>query len=157
MIWDNLKQDLIFIDLDVDDREDVFKTVGGKLTELGDTKDTYVGALGEREKVFPTGLDVGGIGVAIPHTDQVHVNKTALAVAKLKHPVMFHQMATNPKDNVMVPVTFIIMLAVNGSNYMEFLQHVIMLIQDQDVLKKLVNATNAKEIIETIKKKEETL
>ena len=36
-----------------------------------------------REERFPTGLDTGNFGIAIPHTDGIHVNKPAIAIAIL--------------------------------------------------------------------------
>ena len=154
MLSENIKEELIFMDLDVQTREEVFHILGGKLTELNYTKESFVPALKEREKVFPTGLDVNGVGVAIPHTDQTHVNATALALAVLKNPVEFHQMASNIEDHQMVPVRFIIMLAVSGANYMDFLQNAILLIQDQEVLKRIVNAKTKEEIMHIVKEKE---
>ena len=68
MIWETLKPALIFPDAEASSYEDVFRQVGGALTGAGYTKSTYVEALVEREREYPTGLDVDGWGVAIPHT-----------------------------------------------------------------------------------------
>ena len=38
-------------------------------------EDTYVDALKDREKDFPTGVNMGNIEIAIPHTDKQHVIK----------------------------------------------------------------------------------
>ena len=43
--------------------------------------------LKEREKVFSTGLNFEEMGIAIPHTDSIHVNRQAIAVGILKEPV----------------------------------------------------------------------
>ena len=75
----------------------------------------------------------------------------------LKEPVSFFQMGTNPKENVKVPVKFVMMLAIAGKQHLEVLQRAILLIQDAEVLKMLVNAGNPEEIIQIIKNKEDSL
>lgn len=64
-------------------------------------------------------------------------------------------MGTNPEEGVEVEVSFVIMLAIAGREHLDVLQKAIQLIQDQEVLQKLVKAENAKEIIEIVKVKEE--
>lgn len=57
--------------------------------EKGYVKSTYIDAVLEREKTLPTGLDIGEMCVAIPHTDSKHVNESNVALAVLKNPVEF--------------------------------------------------------------------
>ena len=78
MIWEELKESLIVIGMEAASSQDVFAQLGGALTREGYTKTSYVAALAAREKDYPTGLDINGIGVAIPHTDVSHVNKAAV-------------------------------------------------------------------------------
>ena len=54
-----------------------------------------------------------------------------------------------------VSVTFVIMLAIAGKQHLEMLQKAIQLIQDQDVLRNLIQAENAAHMIQIIKDKEE--
>ena len=116
-----------------------------------------MGALKEREKVFPTGLQIDDKGVAIPHTDMEHVNRSAIAIASLKNPVSFYQMGTSPDEGEVVSVKLVIMLAITGGGHMDMLQKAIMLIQDLSVVDKLMSAKDGKEIIQIIKEKEEQL
>lgn len=60
--------------------------------EKGYVKSTYIDAVLEREKTLPTGLDIGEMCVAIPHTDSKHVNESNVALAVLKNPVEFRNM-----------------------------------------------------------------
>lgn len=46
------------------------------------------------------------------------------------------------------------MLAVDEKGHLELLQAILAVLQDQEVLKKLIKAKDAKEIIEIIKEKE---
>ena len=95
--------------------------------------------------------NTGEKGVAIPHTDVSHVNKKGIAIATLKQPVEFVEMGT---DDEYVNAQVIFMLAVDEKGHLELLQAILAVLQDQEVLKKLIKAKDAKEIIENIKEKE---
>lgn len=155
MIWEELRESLIFTNLEAKTYEDVMRAVGQKVTAEGFAKESYVDALISREKDFPTGLDIDGFGVAIPHTDVSHVNKAATAIAILKNPVTFVQMGT---DDDYVDAKVIFVLAVDDpKGHLEQLQRIISIIQDKDILEKLTQANEASEIINVIKEKEKTL
>lgn len=155
MFWEKVNEKLIFVNADEKTRDEVFDKVGGELVRSGNCKESFVGALKEREKVFPTGILVGETGVAIPHTDPEHIKDSAIAIATLKEPVNFYHMGTNPQEDVKVPVTLVIMLAIAGRSHLDMLQNAIQLIQDQEVVHQLLKAQDAKEIIKIIKNKEE--
>lgn len=108
-VWEELKESLIEIGLEARTSQDVFHQLGGALTREGYTKESYIEALAGRETNFPTGLDINGIGVAIPHTDVSHVNQSGIAIAVLKEPVTFIQMATDDEE---VKVKLVFMLSV---------------------------------------------
>lgn len=153
MIWEQLNPALVFTDVNVSSWDDVMHQIGGAFTREGYTKESYVQALIERESEFPTGLDVDGYGVAIPHTNVAHVNKAGTAIAVLRNPVTFHVMGG--EDDETVEVSLVFMLAVvDPDKHIEELQQILAIIQDTDVLEKLKHATNAEEIIHTIAEKE---
>ena len=105
-----------------------------------------------RESEFPTGIDVDGFGIAIPHTDISHVNKAGIAIATLENPVKFVQMGTDDEE---VEAKVIFMLAVDDpKKHLELLQNVLAVLQDKDVLNKLSNADKCSEIINIVKEKE---
>ena len=76
-------------------------------------------ALKDREAEFPTGINTGEKGVAIPHTDVSHVNKKGIAIATLKQPVEFVEMGT---DDEYVNAQVVFMLAVDEKGHLELLQ-----------------------------------
>lgn len=155
MVWEELDESLIKIDLEAQNSTDVFKALGGLLQEKGIAKDSYVDALIEREKDFPTGLDIGNFGIAIPHTAAEHVNQAATAIATLKKPVDWVQLGTED-DHVDVNIVF--MLAVKDPNaHLNFLQAIVQVFQDKDVMEKILAEKDASKIIEIIKTKEESL
>ena len=75
MIWEDLNENLIVPDLEAKSSDEVFEKLGGLFIAEGYCRDTYVDALKDREKDFPTGVNMGSIGIAIPHTDKQHVIK----------------------------------------------------------------------------------
>lgn len=155
MIWEELKESLIFTGLDAQSYEGVMRQVGEKLIQEGYCKETYVDALILREKEYPTGIDVEGVGVAIPHTDVSHVNQQGIAIAVLNQPVTFTQMGT---DDEFVEVRVVFVLAVVDPNeHIDHLERILAIIQDRDVLSRLQNVAKAEQIIEIIKVKEDTL
>lgn len=155
MIWEELKESLIFTKLSAVNYQEVMEKIGGALIQEGYGKESYVKALIDREAEFPTGLDVDGIGVAIPHTDVSHVKRQGVAIAVLKQPVTFLQMGTDDEE---VEVEIVFMLAVvNPSEHMERLQRILAMIQDTKVLQKLKKAKTKTQMIEIVKEKESTL
>lgn len=155
MIWEELEEPLIFADLEADGRREVLEVLGGALIKAGYAENSYIGALIKREEAFPTGLDMGGIGIAIPHTDAGYIKKDGMAIARLRQPVSFLQMGTDSEE---VFVRLVFVLAVSRSaRQMEQLQQILGVIQDVCVLKRLLCAKNSREIIDIFREKERLL
>jgi len=144
-IKDYLCDDAVIIGLDARDSEQVIRTLGGKLRNLGYVKENFVEATLEREANMPTGLPLGGeYNAAIPHVDIEYVNQSALGLATLKQDVVFCNMVEN---DVEVPCRLVIMLALDQpKSQIEMLQSVAAVLQDQEIVKKLVSAETAEEI-----------
>lgn len=152
MIWEGLNENLVMKDLDAKSFEEVFRILGGRLTEEGFCKDSFVDALIKREKSFSTGINMGGVGIAVPHTDRIHVNKSGMAIGRLKEPILFYQMGTS---DVEVQVRLVFMLAVDDPDkHIDFLQRILLVFQDQEVLKHILEAKETADIIGIIKEKE---
>lgn len=155
MVWKELNESLIITDLKANDYTDVMKKLGSVMIQEGYAKDSYIDALIEREQEYPTGLDIDGVGVAIPHTAVNHVKKQGIAIAVLEKPVTFFQMGT---DDETVKVQVIFMLAViNANEHLDQLQTILKIIQDKNVLSDLMKTKDTKQIIKIVKDKECTL
>ena len=103
--------DLVFC-LHAKDQTDLFEQVASLLEERQIVTPTYRSALIEREKSFPTGLDMEFLGkdlpnVAIPHTDIVHNLTENVVVVRSDQPVTFHNMIA-PDKEVQVSLLFFI-------------------------------------------------
>lgn len=143
-------RELILKDIDAKDSEDAIRQVGQAFLKNGFVKDTYIDAVIAREKVFATGLQLENAGVAMPHTDAIHVNKPGVTVAKLKHPVVFDHMA-EPGHKVEVEMMF--MMAVSKpEDQMELIVKVMNVFQNNEAIEAFKNATTEDEIYEVATK-----
>ena len=108
----------------------------------------YPQAIAEREIVYPTGLDVGGINAAMPHCDISNVNRAAICVGVLKNPVEWRRM---DDQDATCKVSFVIMLALKEAHaHLDMLQKVVALIQDQGLMTKIVAAANTNEVYQLV-------
>lgn len=143
-----LNPTLIELDVEANTSEDILKKLANLLISKGYVKESYLNAVIEREKVFPTGLATESVGVAIPHADIVHVNKTAIAIAVLKKPIKFKAMG-NPEEEVDVKLVF--MLAIKDpAMQLKLLQDLVEIFQDKKMLMCLANSKNVESIISMI-------
>ena len=111
-----IEEDLVFC-LHAYNQEDLYNQVADLLEERHIVTFSYKNALIERERAFPTGLDMNFLGkdlpnVAIPHTDIVHNLAEKVVVVRLDQPVTFHNMIV-PSNEVQVSLLFFI---INNSN-----------------------------------------
>lgn len=152
MVWEQLKENLIFPELEVKNSSEIMEEMGAAFIREGLCKESYINALINRESEFPTGIDVDGFGIAIPHTDVSHVNESGIGIATLRKPVKFIQMGTDDEE---VETRVVVMLAVdNPQKHLSTLQSILEVLQDKNVLYQLSNAKEKKEVIEIIKNKE---
>lgn len=110
-------KDLVFC-LNAENQEDLFDQVATLLEERQIVTPSYRSALIEREKSFPTGLDMEFLGkdlpnVAIPHTDIVHNLTENVVVVRLEKPVTFHNMIAPDKE---VEVSLLFFIINNSSS-----------------------------------------
>lgn len=140
-----LKEELIFIDVEAKDRGEAIEKIAKELYRREYVKESYINAILDREKVFPTGLPTEEVGIAIPHTDAIHVNKSAMAIGVLKNPVIF-QMMGMPEENVNVNIIF--MMALNEpKGQIEMLQKLMSIFQNKSLLLKMRQAKTKEEIM----------
>jgi len=125
--------DLINLNLEINDKESAISNLANLLLLKGFVKESFLNGVLEREIKYPTGLKTLCGGFAIPHTDAVHVVKTAIIVARLRNPVFFFEMGGSPENKIEVEIIF--MLAIHDpSNVMPILHKVIRIIQNQKII-----------------------
>ncbi|MGN8886540.1 PTS sugar transporter subunit IIA [Blautia sp. HCP28S3_G10] len=155
MIWEDMKESLIFRALQVSDNKEALEIMGNVMLQEGYVLEDFPVAVWEREKDFPTGLDVDGIGVAIPHTEAHHVKKEGVALAILKEPVEFGAMG---EESCRIPVKIIIMFTVAGKEkHLDRLMQIVRLLQDRKFLTGILAAEDKKQIIEIVRQREKNI
>lgn len=116
--------------------KEVLEQMAEALYEEGYVKETFSDAIYQRELAFPTGLPMGEVNVAIPHTDPEHVNKAGFCLGILENPVTFNVMGS---DSEKIDVSVVFMLAIKRKeDQLENLQKLITICQDQEMLKVLL-------------------
>lgn len=145
-----LNKDLIISNLEAETTDDIFKALSEVLLKANFVKSSFCNGLIERESKFPTGLTLEGkYNVAIPHTDAIHVIKPAIAIATLKKPVVFNNMDGDGQANV--NIVFAMALNEPHSQVM-MLQQLMLLIQDENILKSMKDAKDSKELYDIVSK-----
>lgn len=131
-------RELIVHNLEAENREDAIRKLGAKLYDAGFVKDTYTDAAIAREAVYPTGLQLEHVAIAMPHTDSVHVNRPAVCIARLKNPVTFAHMGD---EETKVEAEMLFMMAIqNPDEQIDTLQKVLGVFQQPDVVAAFCNA-----------------
>ena len=138
-----LDKETIFPDFNISSRMEVIKLLGNKLCEKGYAKKGFVKAVLEREKKFPTGLNTI-IPMALPHAGAEYTIKQGFAIAILKNPVKFAEMANARKKIYVKIVIMPVLTAQNEENavFYELLQKC----RNPKIANKLIAAKTAQEI-----------
>lgn len=141
-------EELVFPGLTASNYEEVIKLVGSKMCAKGFVKDSYVDAVLEREKVFPTGLQIGDFGIAIPHTDSKHVEKSMVGIATLKDAVIFQSMV-DPSTEVAAKLVFLLAVK-DPDGQMEMLKQLMSIFQNIILLEALWQESSPQKMAELL-------
>lgn len=146
---DNFKRELTNLSLEVDNQEDFFRTISSELQEKGYVKQTFEKAIIEREKNYPTGLQLDNFTIAIPHTDVEHVKKPFVAIYRLTQQINFYQMGT---DDEVVPVKDILVLGIDDpKKQVGLLSSLMQCFSEKNFVKQYKNTAIADSILKLIK------
>jgi len=127
-----------------DDKVQVLQQLAEILIEKGYADRELSTAIIEREREFPTGLELKeGVNVAIPHADAKYVRKPAIVVAKLAKPVKFQHMV----DKKEIDVDTIFLLALNDPHsQIQTLQKLASSFEDEKILSRIKFVKNSEEL-----------
>ena len=144
-----LNEELISYGLSFEDSRELLEFLGKKLEKKGIVKDSFTKAIIKRESNYPTGLQSGNIGIALPHTDAEHVNKAAISVTILDSPVKFIGMGT---EDTQIDVSIIFLLAIKDpKDQISLLQNLMDLLQREEIMEKMQKSSDKKEILKLLK------
>ena len=129
-------------------KEEALTEIGNLMREKNSVKQNFLENVLKREEVYPTGLSVNGIGIAIPHTDSEYVNKSQLGFMSLENPVVFNEMGTLDKE---VKVNLIFMLALKEAHeQLNMLQQLVEMFQNKEVITALFEVKTEQSFIDLI-------
>lgn len=137
-----VKPELVNLQLDISTSSQLFHGVAQALQEQGFVKPSYLDALIDREKVFPTGLATEFMNVAIPHADPEHVNQPFIYIARNKQNVKFLQMGDNQELNVQ---SFLFLGIKNPKEQIGLLARIMELLGNDSFIKKFRQVTSNEE------------
>lgn len=155
MVSNNIfSEDLIFLDKSYASKEEMFSDIGSVLVDKGFVKESYIQALIEREKKYPTGLPITPFAVAIPHTDPQHTIKKSISIVRLNEKLDFYEMGT---DDRQLQVKFAFILTLNESTQVPVLKDLMSLFTDEVFMNKLAvyDYEDVVKLIKDISRKEE--
>lgn len=139
---------LLFANVEFDNKEDLLRYMATKMYDLGYVKETYIQAVIDREEIHPTGLKTEFYGVAIPHTDAIHVNKPIIALSILEEEVIFKEMGD--ADGEDINTKFVFMLSIDDPNkHVDVLSKLSTLFQSGDIMNTLLGL-DVKELYEKL-------
>lgn len=144
-----VSDELFHVQVEVQSAEEAIHLLADQLLQHGYVEQSFEHAILEREKVFPTGLPLESMGVAIPHTDPEHVIEATIAIATLAQPVPFKMMG-NEAESVAAHIVF--MLAIKEpSKQIILLEKLMQLFQDEKQMQQLLVASKeeARDILQT--------
>jgi len=143
-----IKQELVIAKINFENSTELFSFAASLLQQKGIVKPGFLEALIQRENLYPTGLVINGTGIALPHTDRELVVQKALAVAICPQPVIFKKM-DDPGQDILVKIVFFPLASFGQA---KFLASLLNKIRNSDILNKLCNAKDKKEIWQLLKK-----
>lgn len=140
-----IKEELIIIDNESSDREEFFLNISNILFDKGYVEETFHDAIVEREKKYPTGLEMPKITVAIPHTDVQHIKKPFIFINKMKEKsIEFIQMGT---DDLIVHPEFIVVLGIKEpKNQVGLLSTLMNLFDNEEFVYKIIQADSVEKM-----------
>lgn len=142
----------VLIHIKANDCMDALHLLSTHLLNEGKVKPDYEEHLVSREREYPTGLCLGPINVAIPHTDYQYANTTQLAVATLEHPIEWHNMEDS--DEVIEVSAIVLSLFDKPEHELETLQQLMNVLQNQELVAKIVSAESPQQIIQAFSSRE---
>lgn len=146
---DIIAEGLARVGVTASSREVLLRNLATELVSAGRAKESFVEALIERERQFPTGLPTRGMCVAIPHTDVEHVIAPTISVTRLASPLVFGEMGGNDRT---VEVELVLVLAMKDkSSQLGLLQSLIGAFSDVDFMASLRSAPGAPALVRQLK------
>ena len=106
-----------------------------KLYAEGVVKESWLGAMREREESFPTGIELDGYAIAIPHCSSEHANKPAICIMRSQQPVSVNQADGDEELEVNLIISLIV---TDPADQLQLLKALFSNMQIEEFYKKLL-------------------
>lgn len=148
VLLDLITEKTVAANVDAKDWEDAIKKSGQLLVNEGFVKSSYIDAMISTAKTMRSYIVIAP-GVALPHArPESGVNKVCMSLITLKKPVEFG----HPKND---PVKVVISLgAIDNHTHLRALSELSDFLDNESIVKELVQCKNKKEIINLIRRKQ---
>lgn len=145
-----LQESLILVQKAFSSKEELFKQITKIALEKDFIREDFLERIEDREKKFPTGIQLATCGVAIPHTDAECILNEFIAIVTLRDAIEFYSMEDN-EQSIQVKIVFV--LGLNQPHaQLDMLQSLVALLQNEQFLTNLCLADSKNELLENIKK-----
>ena len=148
MLKEYIREELVFLDLDSKDRSDLFQQLSAVLLKKGFVQESFHDFLSSREDEYPTGLELDGYNVAIPHGNPEFVKKPFIAVVRTAEDIQMYKM-DNPDEAIPVHLFFVLGLN-SGENHLTVLKTLLGHIQDEEFVSRILQAESASDVVQYI-------
>lgn len=144
-------QKVIKLKVNAQSNTEIITVLAKMLKQKNIVKDGYLTHVLDREKNFPTGLQLEkGVGIAIPHTDSEYVNTSQIAIATLRKPVIFKSMVNQAVD---VKVSLVFMIAMSQPHEQaQLLSNLMSFCQNQQAITELLTSKDSKKVVQILNK-----
>ena len=133
----------IYLDIEAKDHTELFTKMAEIFKKKGYIKESYLDAIIEREKKYPTGFEFDGYNIALPHTDAEHVLVQKTVIVRLKKEIKYKEVVSNKE----IPVKLFIMLLVkNGNEQTEILEKLIAIISEKKFYDEVIKAKDVNDL-----------
>ncbi len=145
---DKVREDLVLLGVEGETRDEVLCNIAKVLMDKGVAKGTFYEALLQRENEYPTGLPIGEINIAIPHTYPEHINEVAITIAVPKKPVVFRNMGDKDEE-ILISVILCLTMRKMDDN-VKLLPALMGFFADEDNLRALLACKTPAEVISLV-------
>ncbi|EPY2310979.1 PTS sugar transporter subunit IIA [Clostridium sporogenes] len=145
MLKNYINDQVVEVNVEVKNWEEAVRLGGKLLEEDGAVEHSYIDAMVDTVKNMGPYIVIAP-GIAMPHArPEAGAKNIRIGLLKLKNPVNFGNEEHDPVDIV------IFLCAVDNKAHIEVLGELVQLIEDEDFLKIVRNASTKKEILDYIK------
>ncbi|MBX8936758.1 PTS sugar transporter subunit IIA [Enterococcus hulanensis] len=148
MLKDYVKEELIFLNLTVSNRAELFKKLSTLFLDKGYVNEGFYDFIVEREENYPTGLDLETHTVAIPHGDPEYIEQSFISVVTLTRPIKMKKME-NADEEIDVDLFFVLGLN-DGTQHLQILKQIIGYIQQEKFVQSMKEAKTSEEVMEKL-------